>query len=84
MDNKNTIFGISVDKETGEVNLVPASGVPVTPVDCNYVKLTKNTKGYNWDIKVLETEDNDVLAKIKATDKQLREDYGGELKDAST
>ena len=77
--NKNTIFGISVNKETNEVTLVPASGTPVAPIDCNYVKLTKNTKGYQWDIKILAKEGVDLLQQIKHTDEQLRKEYGGEL-----
>lgn len=43
-----------------------------------YIKLIKNTKNYNWEIKVLdETKDMDkVIAEIKRIDKELKQHYG--------
>jgi len=45
------------------------------------VKLERNTKGYNWSIRLVfmpgETED-DFLRRLSRIDRQLRLEYGGE------
>lgn len=40
------------------------------------IKLIKNTKGYQWEIKILDLD----IAKLKAVDDKLRELYPQEMK----
>lgn len=39
-----------------------------------YVKLIKNTKGYNWELKVLDLDINQVIE----LNNQMLENFGGE------
>ena len=43
------------------------------------IKLTKNSKGYNWDIKVTQEEGmtmDDVLKEVERMDMELRKRFG--------
>jgi len=40
------------------------------------IKLTKNSKGYNWEIRIVAREGIDLLEQIEFVDKKLREKYG--------
>lgn len=42
------------------------------------IKLTKNSKGYGWEIKIFPKEMNDEqwLARLKEIDNQLLREYG--------
>jgi len=39
------------------------------------IKLTKNTKGYNWEIKLVGKPE-DQLARLKKLNQELRDTYG--------
>lgn len=45
--------------------------------DVGYVKLTKNTRGYGWEIKITAEKGSNVfdLTYLRAVDKKLRETY---------
>lgn len=48
---------------------------------CNEVgglKITKNTKGYNWEFKIVGEVTNDMIVKSKLLDDALIERYGPE------
>ena len=40
------------------------------------IKLVKNSKGYNWEIRIVAREGIDLLEQIEFVDKKLREKYG--------
>ena len=40
------------------------------------IKVVKNTKGYNWEIKIYSEDIDYMLKAIESTDKSLRELYG--------
>ena len=40
------------------------------------IKLVKNRKGYNWEIRIVAREGIDLLEQIEFVDKKLREKYG--------
>jgi len=42
------------------------------------VKVTKNSKGYGWEISVAGKDGDEALAKVSDVDQRLREEYGGE------
>lgn len=47
------------------------------------IKLIKNTKGYNWELKIIGSGENNTftdedLRKLDYLNKQLKEKYGGE------
>ena len=42
------------------------------------IKLIKNSKGYNWEIKIYNENESVMLANIEDADTRLRELYGGE------
>jgi len=42
------------------------------------IKLTKNSKGYNWEIRIVANEGVDLLKQIEFVDKELRAKYGGD------
>jgi hypothetical protein len=46
------------------------------------IKVFKNTKGYNWEFRIVrdkgETED-DFIKRSKRIDDKLKENYGGDL-----
>ena len=39
------------------------------------IKIIKNTKGYNWEIKILELD----VEKIAKLDSEMREKFGNEI-----
>ena len=41
------------------------------------IKLIKNSKGYNWEIKIYNEDVKVMLNDIYTADKSLKEDYGG-------
>ena len=50
--------------------IITSIGEPV------HVTLTKNTKGYQWDISVFGADADKVLATIKTVDANLKTEYG--------
>ena len=40
--------------------------------DSEYIKLIKNNKGYNWEIKVLSTE----IARVVELNDKMKEEFG--------
>lgn len=53
--------------------------------DSEYIKLSKMSKGYNWEIKVFlkeganqEEADSNHLRRLKVIDDNLKENWGGE------
>jgi uncharacterized protein YpmB len=40
------------------------------------IKLTKNTKGYGWEIKLLEKEGRDLLKELKLRNDEMIKEYG--------
>ena len=42
------------------------------------IKLIKNSKGYNWEIKIYNEDVMIMLANIEDADTKLRKLYGGE------
>jgi hypothetical protein len=51
----------------------------IAPESKESIKISKNTKGYNWDIRVIGNPiiDEQVLKHLEDLDKKLREMYGG-------
>lgn len=51
-------------------------------VEKGYIKLTKNTKGYNWEFKLYEDCEesayNELINKIKRINELLVESFGNE------
>lgn len=49
--------------------------------EVGYVKMYKNTKGYNWDIKIFEDTDEvkfeKLILQLKALDLTMQETFGG-------
>ena len=45
-------------------------------VNDSSVKLIKNTKGYQWEIKCMNKDLDEAIVKIEKADKTLREKYG--------
>ena len=43
---------------------------------CSSFELKKTTKGYNWNIKIYNTDIQKGYDTAKSIDKQAREDYG--------
>lgn len=43
------------------------------PVDCEYIKVMKNSKGYNWDFKMLTLD----VQKLKQLNNELLVEFGG-------
>ena len=59
-------------------NIVIGTQLDTNP---NYekIKLTKNTKGYNWEIQILKEKKEDwdaVLAKLKELNNKIMVEYG--------
>jgi hypothetical protein len=46
--------------------------------DKAYIKLTKNTKGYNWDIKVYKLDTDEEMLRIKAVVDNINNKMFGE------
>jgi len=46
--------------------------------DQDSVKLIKNTKGYFWEIRVVERDGRDMLAELETIDAKLKQNYGSE------
>jgi hypothetical protein len=58
-------------------NNIERTGVVVAP-DKESIKLIKNTKGYNWEIKVVgDILTDEQLNRLKDFDRKLNEFYGG-------
>jgi len=47
--------------------------------DVEYIKLSKNSRGYTWDIKVLGIDDIH-LAQLKKINEKIEKEYGTLLK----
>jgi len=43
--------------------------------DVDYIKLSKNSRSYSWDIKIIGTD----IGKLEKIDKELRDKFGNEL-----
>ncbi len=43
------------------------------------VKLTRNSRGYGWEIKIYDFDEKAILEKVKETDTALRKEYAPEL-----
>ena len=52
----------------------------ISQYDSNYIKITKNTRGYGWDIKLTESGNKELLSKmvkdIKLIDGELQNIFG--------
>jgi|TARA_R100001530_G_scaffold58923_1_gene42761 hypothetical protein len=44
----------------------------LTHISSNSIKLVKNTKGYNWEIKIYDKEGDDILEEIVRLDNELK------------
>ena len=71
-----------INKEETQMNLSPE----IEPRE--FVEVTKNSKGYNWTIKIMidkhidtmhQLFDEKALARIEAIDKICKDKYGSEL-----
>ncbi len=41
----------------------------------NSIKLIRNSRGYNWEIKINDFNENAILPKIEKIDTELRQKY---------
>jgi len=55
-----------------------AEEVETLRTDTSYVKITRNSRGYNWDIKVVDQDPDKAMAKVKELDKEASEKWGPE------
>ena len=44
--------------------------------DTEYIKITKNTKGYNWDIKLIAKPNVDLIKEIEIVNQQMVKRFG--------
>ncbi len=47
------------------------------PEDRVRVKLTKNTKGYGWEVAASGKDPDEALSLLRETERRVREEFGG-------
>ena len=53
----------------------------IIPQSNESIKLIKNSKGYNWEIKLIDDENiENQIKRLEKIDKELREKYGDDTK----
>lgn len=58
--------------ENEEQNLMDGGKAPILETTTESLKLIKNTKGYNWEIKILSID----LERLKKINDQMIAEYG--------
>lgn len=56
-----------------EDNIDKLKNIPLE--DLNSIKLIKNTRGYQWEIKIFDKNEHLILNKIKSLDFDLKEAF---------
>ena len=46
--------------------------------DMNSIKLVKNTKGYGWEIKLFDKNEQNLINRIRNVDFELKKQFSGQ------
>jgi hypothetical protein len=58
------------------IESISTSGAPIIIDQKNSFKLTKNTKGYNWEIRVIGDDFNQIIQETIRIDKIATKEWG--------